>query len=109
MKINFNDYSLKVYIIKAEFCRMIREMPYDKNNTDFDNSIPFEYEKFVNIFSEKFLAEKKFDDLDIYEFFNQEGVLDIEYANLVLYEVELNKFNEGFFVRIKEKDLMETI
>ena len=109
MNINFKDYQLKVYALIVEIEQSIREEPYNENANDFDNSVYFKYEQFVGIYSEKEIAECEFKNLIIYDFFSQLDIPDIYVADLILYEITMNQYEEGQPTEIKRKNLLKDV
>lgn len=109
MNINFKGYQLKVYALIVEIEQSIREEPYNENVNDFDNSVYFKYEQFVGIYSEKEIAEYEFKNLIIYDFFSQLDIPDIYVADLILYEITMNQYEEGQPTEIKRKNLLKDI
>lgn len=109
MDIQIKNYQLKIYALCVNVYRTIREEPYNPNKEDFDNSIPFEYSIPYGVYPEKDIAEKEFNNTCIYDFFGQLEIPDIYSADLVLYEITFNPYEEGDYTSIKTKNLLETV
>jgi hypothetical protein len=109
MDVQIKNYQLKIYALCVNVYRTVREEPYNPNNEGFDNSIPFEYSIPYGIYSEIDIVEKEFNNTCIYDFFGQLEIPDIYFADLILYEITFNPYEEGDYTIIKTKNLLETV
>ena len=107
MKIEFQSFSMALYMIELEVEMFIHD--YGITHDGEDVSVVNTDKSILFVYLDKDSAERKFDELDIYEFFNETEVrYDVLQARLTLtkWYIYNNEPAEDCDT-IKEKDLLE--